>query len=129
MRSDREMLMLAAKAAGIALDYKTMFGGDTRSDPRHTDAPAARRAQSDRIPGGRRPAPGAPRGRTAFVAGATGLIGSARDADWRKWEELATPEEFVRWAKARAMHALRPNAELNGARRASDLSAGLGNKR
>ena len=31
------------------------------------------------------------------------------DADWRKWEELATPEEFVRWAKARAMHALRPN--------------------
>ena len=31
------------------------------------------------------------------------------DADWRKWEELATPEEFVRWAKSRAMHALRPN--------------------
>ena len=31
------------------------------------------------------------------------------DADWRKWEELAAPEEFVRWAKSRAMHALRPN--------------------
>ncbi len=27
-------------------------------------------------------------------------------ADWRKWEELASPEEFVRWAKARALHAL-----------------------
>ena len=27
-------------------------------------------------------------------------------ADWRKWEELAQPEEFVRWAKARAAHAL-----------------------
>lgn len=23
------------------------------------------------------------------------------DADWRKWEELASPEEFVRWAKSR----------------------------
>lgn len=30
-------------------------------------------------------------------------------ADWREWEELATPYEFVRWAKARAAHALRPN--------------------
>jgi hypothetical protein len=28
-----------------------------------------------------------------------------RDADWRKWDELASPEEFVRWAKARANHA------------------------
>ena len=32
------------------------------------------------------------------------------DADWRRWEELATPDEFVRWAKSRAAHALRPNA-------------------
>ena len=33
------------------------------------------------------------------------------DADWRKWQELASPEEFVRWAKARANHALvTPNA-------------------
>ena len=31
------------------------------------------------------------------------------DADWRKWEELASPHEFVRWAKARALHALTPN--------------------
>lgn len=28
------------------------------------------------------------------------------NADWRKWEELASPEEFVRWAKSRATHAL-----------------------
>lgn len=28
------------------------------------------------------------------------------DADWRKWEELATPDEFVRWAKSRANHML-----------------------
>lgn len=27
-------------------------------------------------------------------------------ADYRKWEELATPDEFVRWAKSRASHAL-----------------------
>ena len=33
------------------------------------------------------------------------------EADWRKWRELARPEEFVRWAKARANHALQvPNA-------------------
>lgn len=31
------------------------------------------------------------------------------DADWRRWEELATPYAFVRWAKSRAAHALRPN--------------------
>jgi hypothetical protein len=31
------------------------------------------------------------------------------DADWRRWEELATPDEFVRWAKSRAAAALRPN--------------------
>ena len=31
------------------------------------------------------------------------------EADWRKWEELASPDEFVRWAKARATHAMRPN--------------------
>ena len=34
------------------------------------------------------------------------------DADWRRWEELASPEEFVRWAKARATHALRPNTQV-----------------
>ena len=28
------------------------------------------------------------------------------DADWRKLEELASPEEFVRWAKSRANHVL-----------------------
>lgn len=31
--------------------------------------------------------------------------------DWRRWEELATPDEFVRWAKQRANHALQPNAQ------------------
>lgn len=41
------------------------------------------------------------------------------DADWRRWEELAAPEEFVRWAKARAMHALRPNAEPSGPARSA----------
>lgn len=25
-------------------------------------------------------------------------------SDWRKWEELATPEEFERWVKSRANH-------------------------
>ena len=35
------------------------------------------------------------------------LVGIA-NADWRKWEELASPEEFVRWAKSRANHALMP---------------------
>jgi len=30
------------------------------------------------------------------------------DADWRKWQELASSEEFVRWAKSRANHALLP---------------------
>jgi hypothetical protein len=28
------------------------------------------------------------------------------NADWRTWEELASPHEFVRWAKARANHAI-----------------------
>jgi hypothetical protein len=40
------------------------------------------------------------------------------DADWRKWEELAQPEEFVRWAKCRANYALTyvgSNVELRGA--------------
>lgn len=27
-------------------------------------------------------------------------------ADWKNWQELADPNEFVRWAKARANHAL-----------------------
>ena len=31
-------------------------------------------------------------------------------ADWRKWDELATAEDFVLWAKKRALIAL---AELN----------------
>lgn len=35
------------------------------------------------------------------------------DADWRKWEELADPNEFVRWAKSRANHALTYNAQNN----------------
>lgn len=39
---------------------------------------------------------------------------SIADADWRRWEELASPEEFVRWAKSRANHALMtPNLEGN----------------
>lgn len=29
---------------------------------------------------------------------------SMASADWRQWEELASPEEFVRWAKSRASH-------------------------
>ena len=27
------------------------------------------------------------------------------NSNWRKWEELASPEEFERWAKSRANHA------------------------
>ena len=30
-------------------------------------------------------------------------------ADWREWEELARPIEFVRWAQARANHVLQSN--------------------
>jgi hypothetical protein len=33
------------------------------------------------------------------------------NADWRNWEELASPDEFVRWAKSRAQHALTHNAK------------------
>ena len=40
------------------------------------------------------------------------LQGIAR-ADWRKWEELARPIEFVRWAQSRANHALQSNAEVS----------------
>ena len=29
---------------------------------------------------------------------------SIASANWRKWEELASPEEFERWAKSRAAH-------------------------
>ena len=37
------------------------------------------------------------------------------DADWRTWQELASPDEFVRWAKSRANHALvRNNAKVSG---------------
>lgn len=31
---------------------------------------------------------------------------SILDADWTTWQELSSPEEFVRWAKSRAQHAL-----------------------
>lgn len=31
-----------------------------------------------------------------------------RDADWREWEDMAAPEEFVTWAKNRARAALEP---------------------
>ena len=34
------------------------------------------------------------------------------DADWRNWKELADPNEFVRWAQARARHALTPNVGI-----------------
>lgn len=30
------------------------------------------------------------------------------NADWRTWEELASPSEFVAWAKSRARHTLLP---------------------
>lgn len=30
-------------------------------------------------------------------------------ADYRRWQELASPDEFERWARSRAMHALRSN--------------------
>lgn len=84
MRSDREMLMLAAKAAGIALDYKTMFGGDREPcyfngdrwvfwNPLADDGDAFRLAVTARIDYYFSPTCGKPRGRTAFVAGATGL--------------------------------------------------------
>ena len=29
---------------------------------------------------------------------------SIASANWRKWEELASPEEFERWVKSRAAH-------------------------
>ena len=29
------------------------------------------------------------------------------NSDWRSWKELASPDEFVEWAKRRANHALR----------------------
>ena len=45
------------------------------------------------------------------------------DADWRKWQELASPEEFVRWAKARANHALTPNVEVSSGMTKPDKSA------
>ena len=38
-------------------------------------------------------------------AAAVETLHGIRDADWRKWDELASPEEFVRWAKSRANHA------------------------
>ena len=50
------------------------------------------------------------------------------DADWRKWEELATPEEFVRWAKARAAHALRPNAPSSPAAKQSGATPEFGRR-
>ena len=28
------------------------------------------------------------------------------DANWRAWQELASPDEFVIWAKRRAAHAI-----------------------
>ena len=28
------------------------------------------------------------------------------NSDYKNWQELSTPEEFVRWAKSRAVHAL-----------------------
>lgn len=31
------------------------------------------------------------------------------EADWRNWEELASADEFVRWAKSRANQALMPD--------------------
>ena len=31
-------------------------------------------------------------------------FGSMAVADWRKWEELASPDEFERWVKSRAAH-------------------------
>lgn len=34
-------------------------------------------------------------------------------ANWRKWEELASPEEFERWVKSRATHmALQARAAI-----------------
>jgi hypothetical protein len=34
-------------------------------------------------------------------------------ANWRKWEELASPEEFERWVKSRAAHmALQAKAAI-----------------
>ena len=40
------------------------------------------------------------------LADARETLKSIVDADWRTWQELASPEEFVRWAKSRANHAL-----------------------
>lgn len=42
-------------------------------------------------------------------------------ADWRKWEELASPDEFVRWAKSRANYAL---SIINEAPQPAEPSAG-----
>ena len=38
------------------------------------------------------------------------------NADWRQWEELASPDEFVRWAKSRANQALTHNNPGNAPR-------------
>jgi hypothetical protein len=35
------------------------------------------------------------------------------DADWRDWGELASPDEFVIWAKARASYVLTHIGEGN----------------
>ena len=35
-------------------------------------------------------------------------------ADWKEWQELASAEEFVRWAKARALHTLTECASVEG---------------
>jgi len=42
----------------------------------------------------------------ARVAELEGVLRHIVAADWRGWHELASPDEFVRWAKSRANHAL-----------------------
>lgn len=54
----------------------------------------------------------------AEVASLRATLQGIVDADWRKWEELAQPEEFVRWAKCRANYALTyvgSNVKVRGA--------------
>lgn len=47
-----------------------------------------------------------------YIASMRETLEGIRDADWRRWEELSSPEEFVRWAKSRAHAAL---ARVKGA--------------
>lgn len=45
------------------------------------------------------------------------------NSNWRKWEELASPEEFERWVKSRANHSA--EALRQALERPSDIEAAV----